>query len=132
MASFGSRSRARLAECHPALQKVMHKAIENYDFAVLCGHRTEEDQTKAYGEHRSKVQWPNSKHNQTPSLAVDIAPWINGSIPWTDHRHFYLMAGRILQAADDLGITLRHGGDWDMDGDISDQSFNDLPHFELI
>ncbi len=37
----------------------------------------------------------------------------------------------MLAAAHDLGIELRWGGDWDRDAEFDDQTFNDLPHFEL-
>jgi len=29
------------------------------------------------------------------------------------------------------GLRLRWGGDWDMDGDLTDQTFDDLFHLEL-
>ena len=42
------------------------------------------------------------------------------------------MAGRVMQEADRLGVTLRYGGDWDMDETVvSDQTFQDLVHFEI-
>ena len=30
------------------------------------------------------------------------------------------------------GIPLRWGGDWDVDTELKDNDFDDLPHFELL
>ena len=128
MPSFGRRSRERLATCRPDLQRVLNRAIEVYDFTILDGHRTEERQREVFERGMSKVQWPNSKHNSLPSLAVDIAPW---PIDWRDLNRFYFLAGVVHSAAADEGVTLRWGGDWDRDYKFDDQKFNDLPHFEL-
>ena len=62
-------------------------------------------------------------------MAVDIAPY---EIDWENAKRFYLLAGMMFQAANDLGIKIRWGGDWDMDWDHADQRFIDLPHFELV
>lgn len=53
MASFGRRSLDRLATAHPDLQKVMKEAIQNFDFTVLYGYRTPEEQRDLYkiGRH---------------------------------------------------------------------------------
>ena len=31
-----------------------------------------------------------------------------------------------------MNIKIRWGGDWDSDNIMKDQTFNDLPHFEII
>jgi len=59
-------------------------------------------------------------------------------VDWEDTKRFYHFGGYVLGVASELfkrgEIThrLRWGGDWDGDTDVSDQQFNDLPHFELI
>lgn len=73
-----------------------------------------------------------SKHLSVPSMAVDVAPIHNGKIDWNDSTKFYGLAKKILNKAKELNITLRFGGDWDMDGDFKDQTFNDLVHFEKV
>ena len=40
-------------------------------------------------------------------------------------------AGYVQGVAEQLGIKIRWGGDWDSDFDFKDQTFNDLVHFEL-
>jgi peptidoglycan L-alanyl-D-glutamate endopeptidase CwlK len=99
------------------------------DFTVVCGHRSEELQNKAFKEGRSKLEWPYSKHNRTPSLAVDIAPY---PIDWNDKERFYFLAGVMKAMAYKHDIGIRWGGDWKGDNDFKNNSFNDLVHFELI
>lgn len=109
------------------------------DFSVTCGVRSKEDQDKAFREKKSKVRYPNSKHNLKPgqewSLAVDIIPYFpnpNKRYDWNDLLAFARLAGVIFAVAHRHGIELRWGGDWDMDFQSLDQDFNDLPHFELV
>jgi peptidoglycan L-alanyl-D-glutamate endopeptidase CwlK len=102
------------------------------DIAIIDGHRNETRQNEYFNARpqRSKVQWPNGKHNTFPSDAADIAPWVNGSIPWDDSRYWYTLAGVVMAAAAVEGVELRAGYDWDGDTDVTDQSFHDLGHFE--
>lgn len=129
MYSFGNSSIKKLSTCHPDIQTVMFKAIKLIDFTVLCGARTEQEQEQAFKEKRSKLRYPESKHNKSPSLAIDIAPW---PIRWNDREQFYYMGGLVMGVANGLGIDLRYGGDWNRNGRIGDQSFDDLVHFELF
>ncbi len=56
--------------------------------------------------------------------------YIDGKGTWnTDPYHEINEA--MQQAAKDLKIEIRWGGDWDRDGDTTDQTFNDLVHWEL-
>ena len=128
MPKFSDKSRAILETCHPALQEICQLVIENYDFTVLEGYRSNERQDELYHQGKSKLRAGQSRHNANPSWAIDIAPY---PIDWNDSKRFFLLAGFMFQAAADLGHTLRWGGDWDGDWDHKDQSFNDLPHFEL-
>jgi peptidoglycan L-alanyl-D-glutamate endopeptidase CwlK len=135
MAKFSQISIQRLSTCHPDLQLVLTKAILEFDFSVLAGHRGELEQTIAFQEGKSKTPWPKSKHNGSPSLAVDIAPY---PILWPDPKNpknwarFYYLGGYVLGIAAELNVPLRWGGDWDGDRDIHEQRFDDLPHFELV
>lgn len=45
---------------------------------------------------------------------------------------WYYMGGYVAGVADQLGTPVRWGGDWDGDEDFSDQTFDDLVHFELV
>lgn len=134
MYHYGQTSLKRLETCHPDLQRLANELIKYMDVTVVFGHRGEQEQMQAYKTGKSTKTWPNSKHNQWPSVAIDLAPYdsrIKG-IPWKDHRKFYMMIGRVLVLAQQLDIPIRGGFDWDSDGDLDDQTLIDLPHFELI
>tara|TARA_Y100001938_G_scaffold26206_1_gene35139 strand:+ start:3205 stop:3600 length:396 start_codon:yes stop_codon:yes gene_type:complete len=128
MARFGRRSKARLATCDPRLQKVFNEVIKEIDCSVLEGHRSEERQNKLFKEGKTKVTYPKGRHNASPSLAVDVAPY---PIDWSDRERFTLFAGYVLGVANRMGITLRWGGDWNMNWEVSDNRFDDFPHFEI-
>ncbi len=129
MPSFGTRSLKNLNEAHPALQRLFQEVVKNYDCSVIEGHRPQSEQDAAYHSGKSKVKWPNSKHNPSPSLAVDVVPY---PVDWNDTDRFYHFAGYVKGVADTLGIKIRYGADWDGDNQFKDQSFHDLPHFELM
>ena len=142
MPSFSRKSMSKLRSCDYRLQELFLNVVKEYDCTIIQGHRTKEEQDEYYNNKRSKVQWPNSKHNHSPSLAADVAPWVNGSIPWPqipkdskfihDTAQFYHFAGFVLSRANSLGIDVRWGGDWDSDHNFSDQKFDDLVHFEIV
>lgn len=128
MPSFSKKSRDRLDECHPDLQEVFNAVIEVFDCTILEGHRPEDRQNRMVEEGKSQVRWPRSKHNSLPSRAVDVSPY---PIDWNDRERFTLFAGFVLGVAHSKGITLRWGGDWDQDTEVDDNTFDDLPHFEI-
>jgi len=128
MPSFSNRSRIKLNEADPRLQKIMNEAIKIYDFTVLTAHRGKEEQNTAYENGYSKLRYPKSKHNKKPSLAVDIAPF---PINYKNIKSFYFLAGIIKAIAYQMNISITWGGDWDDDNDFTDNKFNDLVHFEL-
>jgi len=134
MPKFGSRSRENLYESHPDLQRLFSEVIKYYDCSVIEGYRGKVEQDNAFYSGKSKLKFPNSKHNRRPSEAVDVVPWFKEEphIRWNDKMKFYEFAGFVQGIAKILGIKIRWGGNWDMDDELSDQSFFDLPHFELL
>ncbi|MBV6514154.1 MAG: hypothetical protein FMNOHCHN_03744 [Ignavibacteriaceae bacterium] len=118
--SLGKKSWNKLKTCDERLQKLVEEVSKRMDITVLCGFRGEEDQNKAFAEKKSKLQFPDSKHNKLPSLAVDIAPY---PIDWNDIKQFEAMCDLVEDTAHDLGIKIRLGRDF---------SFKDYPHVELI
>jgi len=131
---FSSRSRAALDSCDARLVRLFDEVVKRYDCAVLEGRRSKERQAELVRAGKSKTM--NSKHLRDPSMACDVVPY---PVDWTRRgqdrmRHF---AGYVFGVANQLGISgLVWGGDWD--GDVftdkrgmTDQSFYDLPHFEL-
>ena len=128
MASFSKSSLAKLETCDPRIKSVMLEVVRGFDCTIICGHRGEEEQNKHFNSGNSKLRYPNSKHNKTPSIAVDVAPY---PIDWNDTARFRYFAGYVRGVAAMMGVRLRWGGDWDMDNQLSDNGFNDLVHFEL-
>lgn len=117
-----------------------------YDCSVECGARQEEEELAAIASGHSKLKDPfDSKHVVGPkrllALAVDVAPY---PVVWPDARtmalgvyakaiaRFYTFYGFVKARALALGIPIRFGGDWDGDLDFTDQSFDDLDHYELV
>ena len=129
MPSFSDSSQSILDTCHPDLKDICELVVVTYDFTVTEGFRTNARQDELFRQGKSKKRAGESKHNQQPSIAVDVVPY---PIDWDDISRFYLLAGFMFQAASSLDVAIRWGGDWDRDWDHKDQSFFDLPHFELM
>ena len=141
---FSNKSRQRLETCHPDIRAICNEVIKVYDFSVLEGHRTLETQQRYFKEGRSKLDGvtKKSKHQTSPSMAVDIMPYKKGTNAFSgnekDDRRFYMLMGIVKAVAARLKeegkIThdVRFGLDWDGDDTFRDQTFDDLPHFELV
>ncbi|MCW3784946.1 hypothetical protein [Plebeiibacterium sediminum] len=141
MPQFGTTSQSRLSTCHHDLQVIMEEAVKycNVDFGIAEGHRSLKLQQQYYREGKSKINGVSQKgkHNLIPSMAADIYLWINNKASWNAETLTYV-AGFIEATARQLyrnGVIkhlIRWGGNWDKDGEIlSDQTFDDRPHFEL-
>lgn len=130
MATFGDKSKQLLATCSPEIQKVMNEVIKMTDFTIIEGTRTLERQTQLFKEGKSKLDGikTKGKHNYSPSLAIDIAPY---PIDWNDTKRFFFLAGMVMATAKSMGVNMIWGGDWDSDGDYADQTLMDYPHFQI-
>ena len=135
MPQFGTTSKRRLETCHQDLQTIFNYVIKSFDCTVVCGHRDKKAQNKAYDDGFSKVRFPNSKHNQSPSIAVDVVPW---PIEWDNTERMKYFAGYVmgialmLKAYGAISHTLVSGLDWDNDTMLKDTTFKDHPHFQLL
>ncbi|EPE4188427.1 M15 family metallopeptidase [Yersinia enterocolitica] len=117
---FSQASENNLYGVHPDLVRVVRLALSHstLDFSVIEGLRDPVRQQELV--NRGKSQTLNSRH--LTGHAVDLAPWVNNTIPWEDWPAFAMVADAMKQAAATLGIPLTWGGDWKM---------RDGPHFEL-
>ena len=129
MPKFGRRSRERLATCHEDLQDLFKEVIKYVDCSIIEGQRDKERQNKLYEEGKTKVRYPNGRHNASPSRAADVVPY---PIDWDDRERFHLFAGFVLGIAQSMEINIRWGGDWNKNFEVDDNKFDDFPHFELI
>jgi peptidoglycan LD-endopeptidase CwlK len=120
--AWGGRH-ARLLTCHPLLVTLFQRAIKRadlpHDMTVVCGHRGKADQDAAFAAGRSRVRWPRGKHNKTPSLAVDVVPFVGGkrsTATWASSTHApAVKAEWAAMQAEGLvpdGVKLVWGGDW--------------------
>jgi peptidoglycan L-alanyl-D-glutamate endopeptidase CwlK len=120
MATLGIKSKERLLTCHPDLQLIVEELVLEMDITVLCGTRGEAEQNEAFRTGKSKLKFPNSKHNSLPSKAVDLAPY---PIDWNNIKRFDIMMDIAQKIADKHGIKIRLGRTF---------SFKDYPHMELV
>jgi peptidoglycan L-alanyl-D-glutamate endopeptidase CwlK len=126
MPKYSKRSLDVLSELAPDLQTIMRYAINYMDITLLCGYRGREAQEDAVATGKSMLHFPNSKHNVSPALAVDVAPY---PIDWEATGRFWLTAGAILMLSDILlqEGKITHGIRW-----LGTSKLADLPHFEII
>ena len=92
---FSEFSRKNLETCHPDLQVLFNEVIKHIDCRIMCGHRGREAQNAAYPKY-SKVQYPNSRHNTYPSMAVDVVPYPE---LYSDTEKMYYLGGFVLAMA---------------------------------
>lgn len=121
MYKFSHRSLENLASCHPDLRRIAEEAIEVIDFAIVCGHRTDADQQKAYDSGHSLKKPGESKHNYLPSRAFDFVPY---PVDWTDDSRFRRVAAVIAAVANRQGVNIRLG--------VNFKHLRDLGHIELV
>lgn len=127
---YSERSLSRLKTCHPLLQELFNEVIKHVDCTIIEGVRTIEQQQEYVDTGKSKTM--NSKHlKQTDgySHAVDVLAY---PLKWDEADRNYMFAGFVKGIATQLGIQIRVGADWDGDFSTKDQTFHDLPHFELV
>ena len=124
MYKFGKRSRNRLKGVDSRLVNVLNELIKIMDVTVIEGLRSAERQEELLAKGATKVKY--SKHME--GKAVDIAPY---PIDWNDRERFHYMGGMIRGIAKALNLDIRWGGDWDSDGEIKDNKFDDLVHIEI-
>lgn len=114
------RSNERLSGVHPALARVVKRAIlcSEIDFTVLEGRRGLTRQKALFAAGATRTM--NSRH--ITGHAVDLGAWIGGEVRW-DWPLYDKIAFAMKQAAEQEGVPIEWGGDW--------KTFPDGPHFQL-
>lgn len=129
--SFGRHSKMRLLTCHELHRELWGRVIKYVDVSILCGHRDRVSQNEAFAGGNSLAKWPESKHNTFPSEAVDAAPW---PTLYDDIPKIMAMREIVLREWSQMNTgnyILVWGGDWDGDGDYTDQKLFDPVHWEI-
>ena len=75
MYSFSKKSRSKLDTADPRLIQLAENVIKIIDHSIKFGHRGEIEQNMLADSKRSKLRFPDSAHNKTPSKAIDIQPY---------------------------------------------------------
>jgi hypothetical protein len=155
---FGRGSRAELDTADSRLQRLARWVLIAKDHSVLKGHRQKAEQNAAFDSGASKLRWPDGKHNGLPSKAIDVqtyprpAPLEFGGDPdkmsvreLRDEvkrlrRQFrdqplreeqISLLGIYKGVALAFAIPIRTGDDWNRDGELSDNGWDDLFHIEV-
>lgn len=157
MNKFGERSQAQLSTCDTRLQVLARKVLASKDHSIIQGHRGQAEQDAAFASGNSKLKWPDGKHNKLPSVAMDVQTYPRpADVTFTFNPdlmslselrqevkslrtrlrqqplredQIYLL-GIYRGVALEAGIPLRTGADWDQDGELADNGFDDLFHVE--
>ena len=133
MSMFSRSSKNARNTTNEALQVLFYEVVKHFDCKVTEGYRTVERQKDLVASGASKTM--NSRH--LDGNAVDVYPYPiripdpNSKSFGKDLARFYYFGGFVKGMATAMGISIRWGGDWDGDTEVNDQSFDDLPHFEL-
>jgi peptidoglycan L-alanyl-D-glutamate endopeptidase CwlK len=137
MAAFSKKSLEILETCDDRIIKILKDTIKYFDFSILYGYRTSDEQFELFRKGRAikNGNWIitdqskivtyldgtkyKSKHNFEPAQAVDIVPY---PVDWQDIERFLSLAEMVKLSALKYDIALTWGGDWRM---------KDYPHFEI-
>jgi peptidoglycan L-alanyl-D-glutamate endopeptidase CwlK len=130
MYKYGKTSQRRLETAHEDLQRLFNEAIKYYDLTIVCAERDKDTQDAYFSRGSSKLKYPQSKHNQYPSQAVDFCVYHKSGISWNEQDMMYV-AGFIEALAIGMGIKVRVGAMWDNQWP-SENRFMDSGHIELI
>jgi peptidoglycan L-alanyl-D-glutamate endopeptidase CwlK len=140
---LSKNSVAKLSGVHPKLKAVVYRALalSEVDFSVIDGLREYAVQVRYFQTGASKTL--KSKHLKQKDgfgHAVDLLPY-RSKTQTTEERYadtagFLEIARAMRQAAFELAVPIRWGGDWDGDGKTrsqgdKDEKFIDYPHFEI-
>jgi len=142
---WGSKSVLALKNVHPKLREVADEAlrISKVDFRITEGHRGKDLQDLYFIQKKSKLRFPKGRHNMTTdpafvgnrlavSDALDFWPLVPGHEKAPLKDHWKAVADAFFEAGLRLGVRLRWGGDFRMDGDKTLDDSWDSPHIELL
>lgn len=137
MPRFSKKSNENLSTCHLDLKCLFRDVIEVIDCSIISGYRDPEEQFSLFkkGRIQEKNRWvvqdrlkvvtykdgynKKSKHNESPSMAVDVMPY---PIDWNNIERIKLFAEQVQQIAENINIDVVWGGDW---------KWKDYPHWQL-
>ena len=129
MPCFDEKSENNLIGVDARLVLLARLVIVETDHSIIQGYRGKEEQTNAYQARRSRFQWQESKHNKTPTEAIDVCP---NPVQRQNVEGFFCLASRYLAYAKVLEIDLAWGGTWDSNGLLLQSRFRSNNHLEIV
>ena len=130
MPKFGKKSIEQRAMLCKDLRTLVDEVIKVYDFSIICSHRGQEEQERAFNNGTSKAHFGQSAHNYFPSFATDVWPYpvpykqVKGVKQIDDNSpEWEKMICTFKNAAKRLGIKITCGIDF--------KNFRDCPHIEI-
>lgn len=131
---LSKRSYDRMKGLDPRLISIVLLAIKRtpIDFGVawMGGMRTAEEQFELFQQGFSQCDGYEIKSKHQSGKAIDLNVFVGSNIV-ENKEMLAVIAGVMFSCASELGVKLRWGLDWNMNGDIRDNKFNDMYHFEL-
>lgn len=139
---FGRKSLAVRSELHPDLQRLWDAVIQRRDVSLIDGQRTWDEQVENVKRGVSKTM--NTRHFPRDPVTGERrddgggVAWASDALPYPfvgwgkkgAESDLLIFGGYVLAIAEELGLDIRYGGDWNSDWMNSDNGFNDLDHFE--
>ena len=152
MPRHGRGSKSKLETCSIRIERIFNSVVKAFDNTILGGRRTlahhkellksgatttliskhipvePETLSSAVDAAPYPIQWPNTETikrvNEQINNDAELKKYIK------DIARFYAFGGFVKGVAHEQGVKIRWGGDWDGDWDFTDQTFDDLVHFE--
>ena len=156
---WSKSSQAKIAQLDSRMQLVLNKYITlaRHDSTIVEGHRSDEQCYINFGKgrtaaqciagdcpvkyaqpHLSKVTWLGHalSSNHRGGKAVDLYPYPVSLVLGRPDKEwlplFKEIAEDMKKAADEVGVRIRWGADWDGDGKAHERGETDNPHFEIV
>ncbi len=116
---FSRSSYDKMSGVRPELVAIASRALDlsKVDFGVTEGLRSEARQRELVASGAS--QTTNSRH--LTGHALDVVAYVGGTVSW-DWPLYDRIAVAMKFAAEELGVPVEWGGDWE---------FKDGPHYQL-
>jgi peptidoglycan L-alanyl-D-glutamate endopeptidase CwlK len=131
---LSERSLERARDVNPKLINLILLAIRRtpIDFGVawMGGKRTAEEQNQLFKEHYSQCDGYEKLSKHQSGDAIDLNIFV-GSKLVENKEMLCVVAGVMFSCANEMNINLIWGLDWNSNGDIRDNKFNDMYHFEI-
>jgi peptidoglycan L-alanyl-D-glutamate endopeptidase CwlK len=133
--TLSDRSLQRMTGVNPKLINLALLAIKrtpiDFGIAFMGGLRTPEEQNQLFKDGYSKCDGYTKISKHQSGEAIDVNVFVDSKVV-ENKEMLCVIAGVMFSCASELNIKLRWGLDWNGNGDIRDNKFNDMYHFEII